>query len=55
MDGVFKLPTAMRRDLAILIIVKLAMLSVLYCLFFAPSHRPAVDVMAHIAGAAVDR
>jgi hypothetical protein len=50
MDGILKLPGDVRRDLIVLVAVKLAMLSVLYCLFFSPSHRPAVDAMAHIAG-----
>ncbi len=51
MDGILKLPRAIRRDLILLIAVKLAVLSVLYGLFFSPSHRPVIDVVAHIAGA----
>ena len=50
MDGILKLPRDVRRDLILLIAVKLAMLSVLYWLFFSPSHRPVVDAVAHIAG-----
>jgi hypothetical protein len=50
LNGMLKLPRAMRRDLVILIVAKLALLSVLYCLFFSPAHRPAIDAVAHIAG-----
>jgi hypothetical protein len=50
MDGILKLPGAVRRDLILLIVVKLAMLSLLYWLCFSPSHRPHVDMMGHIIG-----
>ncbi len=35
-------PVALRREIAILLIVKAALLTTLYLLFFSPSHR--VDV-----------
>jgi hypothetical protein len=49
-DGILKLPSRLRRELILLFMVKLAMLGVLYQLFFSPSHRPAIDTVAHIAG-----
>ncbi len=49
-DGMLKLPSALRRDLVLLVAAKLAMLAVLYALFFSPAHRPAIDPAAHIAG-----
>ena len=49
-DGILKLPSRLRRDLIVLVVIKLAMLSLLYCLFFSPSHRPAIDTVSHIAG-----
>jgi hypothetical protein len=53
MDGpMLRLPASLRRDLALLVVCKLAALAVLYALFFSPSHRPAIDVATHIAGAA---
>jgi hypothetical protein len=49
-DGILKLPSRLRRDLIILVVIKLAMLSLLYGLFFSPSHRIAIDTASHIAG-----
>ncbi|MGA3001181.1 MAG: hypothetical protein ABSE20_05620 [Acetobacteraceae bacterium] len=49
-DGILKLPVRLRRDLIRLFIIKLAMLGLLYLLFFSPSHRPAIDTVVHIAG-----
>lgn len=48
--GILKLPTALRRDLVLLVAVKVALLAILYSAFFSPSHQSAVDAMAHIAG-----
>jgi hypothetical protein len=50
-----KLPSALRRDLVLLVAAKLAMLAVLYALFFSPAHRPAIDPAAHIAGTFLKR
>jgi hypothetical protein len=47
--GILKLPFRLRRDLILLLALKLAMLALLYVLFFSPAHRPAIDVAAHIA------
>jgi hypothetical protein len=49
-DGILKLPLRLRRDLILLFAIKLAMLGLLYLLFFSPSHRPTIDTVAHIAG-----
>lgn len=49
-DGILKLPPRLRRDLILLILIKLAMLSLLYFLFFSPSHRPDIDAVTHIIG-----
>jgi hypothetical protein len=49
-EGLLKLPLRLRRDLILLFVIKLAMLGLLYLLFFSPSHQPAIDVVAHIAG-----
>jgi len=49
-DGILKLPVRLRRDLILLFAVKVAMLGLLYLLFFSPSHQPAIDNVAHIAG-----
>ena len=49
-DGILKLPPRLRRDLILLISIKLAMLFLLYCLFFSPSHRPDIDTLTHILG-----
>jgi hypothetical protein len=49
-EAIFKLPLRLRRDLIVLFTIKLAMLGLLYLLFFSPSHRPAIDTVAHIAG-----
>ena len=49
-DGILKLPPRLRRDLILLVVIKLAMLSLLYYLFFSPSHRPEIDAVAHISG-----
>jgi hypothetical protein len=49
-DGILKLPMRLRRDLILLFALKLAMLGLLYLLFFSPLHRPAIDTVAHIAG-----
>jgi hypothetical protein len=49
-EGILKLPRRLQRDLILLFSIKLAMLALLYHLFFSPSHRPAVDTVAHIAG-----
>jgi hypothetical protein len=46
--GILKLPKVLQRDLILLFVVKLAMLSVLYALFFSPVHRPSVDAEAHL-------
>ncbi len=47
-DGILKLPPKLRRDLLVLFLVKLAMLTALYLLFFSPSHRAGIDVLGHI-------
>jgi len=47
-EGIFKLPKALRRDLIILFVIKIAMLTVLYLLFFSPTQRPIIDTAAHI-------
>jgi hypothetical protein len=49
-DGILKLPMRLQRDLILLFAIKLAMLGLLYLLFFSPLHRPAIDTVAHIAG-----
>jgi hypothetical protein len=51
-DGMLRLPRAMRRDLIMLVLVKLAVLALIYAAFFSPEHRPVIDVAAHIAGKA---
>ena len=38
------------RELAWVVALKLAALTVLYFLFFTPAHRNPIDVAAHIAG-----
>ena len=48
--GILRLPARLRRDLLLLISIKLMMLWLLYVLFFSSAHRPAIDVIAHIAG-----
>ena len=48
--GMLKLPVALRRDLLLLVAAKLAMLGILYALFFSPAHQPAIDAAAQIAG-----
>ncbi len=50
LGGILRLPNGLRRDLVLLLAAKLALLSVLYALFFSPAHRPAIDIAAHIAG-----
>jgi hypothetical protein len=40
------------RDLARLSLAKLAILGLIYALFFAPSHRAPIDPVARIAGPA---
>lgn len=50
-----KLPRALRRDLVLLVAAKLAMLAILYALFFSPGHQPAIDPAAHIAGTFLQR
>jgi hypothetical protein len=42
----------MRRDLIVLVVVKLAALAMIYWAFFSPVHRPEIDVASHIAGKA---
>ena len=49
-EGILRLPKAMRRDLVLLLAGKLAMLFILYSLFFSPAHHLAIDALAHIAG-----
>ena len=49
-DGILRLPKALRRDLVVLLAGKLGMLLVLYWLFFSPAQLPAIDALAHIAG-----
>ena len=49
-DGILKLPSRLRRDLILMIVIKAAMLSLLYVLCFSPSHQPNIDTSAHIAG-----
>ncbi len=46
----FRHPLA--RDIAWLLAFKLAALALIYALFFAPSHRPAIDPDTHIMGSA---
>jgi hypothetical protein len=41
--GMLKLPFRLRRDLILLLAIKLSMLVALYLLFFSPTHRPAID------------
>lgn len=41
------------RDLARLTIAKLAILGLIYALFFSPSHRQPIDPVERIAGAAL--
>ncbi|HVY17675.1 MAG TPA: hypothetical protein VHB27_20820 [Rhodopila sp.] len=41
---------AIGRDLLVLVAVKLVALTLIYWVFFSPSHRPAIDVASHIAG-----
>ena len=53
--GMLKLPRTLRRDLVLLVAAKLAMLAILYALFFSPGHRPAIDPAAHIAGTFLQR
>ena len=48
-DGILKLPMRLQRDLIRLFVIKLAMLGLLYLLFFSPSHRPVIDAVTHIA------
>jgi hypothetical protein len=48
-EGILKLPARLRRDLILLIVIKLAMLSLLYVLFFAPSHHTGIDMASHIS------
>ncbi len=48
--GILRLPDVLRRDLILLLAAKLVLLTILYALFFSPAHRPAIDIMAHIAG-----
>ncbi len=48
-EGILKLPARLRRDLILLIVIKLAMLSLLYVLFFAPSHHAEIDMASHIS------
>ncbi len=45
-----KLPPALRRDLVLLVAVKLIILTALYEVFFSPSHHPHIDMAMHIAG-----
>jgi hypothetical protein len=45
-----KLPAALRRDLVLLVAVKLIILTVLYEVFFSPSHHPHIDMAMHITG-----
>lgn len=51
-EGILRLRSGLRRELLLLISIKVAMLWLLYVLFFSPAHRPAIDVIAHIAGRA---
>jgi hypothetical protein len=44
-----KLPARLRRDLILMILIKVALLSLLYFLFFSPSRQPVIDAVAHIA------
>ncbi len=53
--GMFRLPAALRRDLVLLLAAKLAMLGILYALFFSPAHRPRPDAAAHIADVRLQR
>lgn len=50
MGGILKMPDALRRDLVLLVVAKLALMAALYVLFFSPTHRPAINAVAHIAG-----
>jgi hypothetical protein len=43
-------PGAIGRNLIVLMAMKLVVLTLLYWLFFSPSHRPEIDVARHIAG-----
>ena len=46
-------PIVLRREIIILLAAKAALLTLLYFLFFAPSHRPAVtpeSFRAHVMG-----
>jgi hypothetical protein len=54
-NGILKLPASLRRDLIVLVALKLAALSLLYFLCFSPSHRPTIDAVAHIAGQRLDQ
>jgi hypothetical protein len=47
--GMLKLPARLRRDLILMILIKVALLSLLYFLFFSPSRQPVIDAVAHIA------
>jgi len=53
--GILRLRGALQRDLITLVAAKIALLTVLYMLFFSPAHRPAINVVAHIAGALSQR
>jgi hypothetical protein len=48
--GLFLLPSRLRRDLLAAVLLKAALLTLLYWLFFSPSRWPAIDAAAHIAG-----
>jgi hypothetical protein len=41
---------SIRRDIAVLLAIKVLALTAIYVAFFAPAHRPAINPAAHIAG-----
>jgi len=47
-SGMFRHP--LMRDLACLTVAKLAILALIYTLFFSPSHRQPIDPAQQIAG-----
>lgn len=42
---------SIRRDVAVLLAIKVLALIAIYVAFFTPAHQPAINPAAHIAGA----